>query len=99
MGGWNDDPALQIVITGLVSKCPQWLTSCTWKSGCQNHDYVQEELAVQYQFSSSSEVSFKALFVRQVDSKIAVNCIYKTTSDRISSFPWLIQYEYIVTIY
>ncbi|MBD2505065.1 hypothetical protein [Anabaena azotica] len=21
---WNDDPALQIVITGLVRKCPQW---------------------------------------------------------------------------
>ncbi len=24
------------------------LTSCTWESECQNHDYVQGELGVQY---------------------------------------------------
>jgi len=32
------------------------LTSCTWKYGCQNRDYVQEEPNVQYQVKVKTQV-------------------------------------------
>ncbi|BAZ37597.1 transfer complex protein TrsK-like protein [Calothrix sp. NIES-4101] len=32
------------------------LTSCTWKYECQNHDYVQGELAVEYQVKEDTQL-------------------------------------------
>ena len=32
------------------------LISCTWKYGCQNHDYVQEESFVRYQVKEETQV-------------------------------------------
>ena len=32
------------------------LRSCTWKNECQNRDYVQEELSVQYQVKEETQL-------------------------------------------